>query len=511
MAKDAQEQNKNKIDDYLLVSVVATGKLAQVWEVMHEQTSQKFAMKLLLPEAMNDPDEKELLKHEAKVAQQLEHPVLVRCHGVVIRKTECYLLMDLFKTMNLKQFIKADIKGVQIRFRKIVEDCCNGLGHMHDKGWVHKDIKPDNILLSRSNEVRIIDFSLAAKPATALSKLFASKSAVIRGTRSYLAPETIRKEPATFSTDIYSLGIAFYECLTGTLPFKSDNPQDLLKKHLTVVPPPPSFFNSNITPEMDRVIMKMLEKKASSRYQTCGELAAEFRNVQPYKEEPSDAAPTEAEAATSRDVDLDKLFSMRLDSRADAQIREMIKNDPEMLVRYEAEKKRRADYKLSRQRENDARVAKAGIKGKVSAAAPVAAPTPPPASAPPVAMPPPIQTFVPGYGVPMAPQAMPPGYPIPQMPYGMMPHPGMPMQMMPGMGYPQQFPPPGYPQMAQGYPPGAMPPQMLPAGYPPGQPGFSAPPRQPEVGPTQSRPAVQAPVKKQDDGLEFMTELPDVV
>lgn len=507
------EQNKNKIDDYLLISLVANGKLSQIWEVMHEQTNQKLAMKLLLPEAMDDADEKELLKHEAKVAQSLEHPILIRCHGVVMRKTECYILLDLFKAMNVKQFIKADLRGVHMRFRKLVEDVCNGLGHMHDKGWVHKDLKPDNILLSRSGEVRIIDFSLAVKKATGLSKLFNSKSGVIRGTRSYLAPETIKKEPSTPATDIYSLGITFYECLAGTLPFKSDNPQDLLKKHLATDAAPPSFYNPNITPEMDKIILKMMAKKPSARYQSCGELAAEFRNVQSFKEEVTDTPVVGAAEAANQD-ELQQLFISRLDSRNDAKLKSMIESNPALQAQYEADKKRREEIKINRQKAIDALVKKEEAKKRgakpapIVAVAPVVAPTP--VQNVPVAAPPMPGMMHPG---------MMPGYPMPQMmpQYGMPPQ-GMPMYPgMPGMppmgmpGYPQQMPNP------MGYPPGTMPPQMMPPGYPPNPP-MARPAVPPVPAPPPPRAAVNQPQKPQppvqakpEEKLDFMTDLPEVI
>ena len=172
MADEAPVQ-PNKVDDYLLVSPVATGKTTQIWEAIHEATNQPFALKMLLPEAMNDASEKALLKHEAKVAQTLEHPNLNRCHGVVIRKTECYLILDMFKSPNLKAFIHHDRPGVLQRFGQLMEGICLGLGHMHQKGWVHLDLKPDNILMSRSGEVRIIDFSLGQKIASPLLVMMA--------------------------------------------------------------------------------------------------------------------------------------------------------------------------------------------------------------------------------------------------------------------------------------------------------------------------------------------------
>ena len=343
MADEPQEKDKNKIDDYVLLSVIATGKLTQIWEVAHETSGQKLAMKLLQPQAMEDPEEKELLKQECKVAQLLEHPNLIRCHGVVIRKTECYVLMDLFKAPNVKQFVYSDMQGAQSRFRQLVEQCCLGLGHMHDKGWVHKDIKPDNILLSRSSEVRIIDFSLAVKKASGLSKLFGgSKGAAIRGTRSYMAPETIRKEAAVPATDIYSLGITFYEVLTGTVPFKGDSPQDLLAKHISAKPAPPSFYNKNVSPEMDRIILKMLAKKPTDRYQSCQEILSDFRSVQPFIEEVIEGAAKTSETEKPTGVALQDMLTTRRDSRVDAMKQEMLRADPELAKKYAADQAAKA-------------------------------------------------------------------------------------------------------------------------------------------------------------------------
>ena len=129
MADDPQQPNK--IDDYILIAPIASGKSAIVWEVMHEQSNQMFAMKLLNQNSMQDADEKNLLKQEAKIGELMEHPNLIRNHGVVIRKTECYLLMDLFKTPNLKAFINSNIQMVHVNFRQLVEGVCAGLGHMH--------------------------------------------------------------------------------------------------------------------------------------------------------------------------------------------------------------------------------------------------------------------------------------------------------------------------------------------------------------------------------------------
>jgi serine/threonine protein kinase len=523
---------QSKIDDYVLIAPIASGKSGIVWEVMHEQSNQMFAMKLLNQNSMQDPDEIALLKHEAKIGALMEHPNLIRMHGVVIRKTECYLLMDLFKTPNLKSFITSGIEMVHANFRQLVEGICAGLGHFHSKGWVHRDLKPENILLNRAGEVRLIDFSLAVKAAGGLGKLMGGGRGPIRGTRTYLAPETIRKEATTPATDIYSLGVTFFECLTGTTPFKGDTPQDLLRKHIAAAPPLPSMRNEKITPEMDRLILKMLAKKPKDRHESMDALLRDFSNCQIFKKDEEEeerqreeVEKRERQKATGSDLsdaqtdELRELMGSRRDSRADARIQAMIKSNPAMQREYEAIQREQKEAAEKRAAERQRR-ADASTKGQ--APKPEEKKTPKKKPKAPAQY---QQPMMPGYAMP--PQQMPYGMPQPGMP--MMPPgypqqpmvlpPGYPQQPMMPPGYPQQpmMPPPGYPQQAAMPQPGMpMPPQNYPQ-QPvpePGAPGQPAPVTQqpPAPSPQPAAPPKQTPPapKKDDDGMEFMTELPDI-
>ncbi len=545
-----ENENRNKIDDYVLVSVIATGKSSQVWEVMHEQSGHTFAMKLLLPEAMANPAEKSLLKLEAKLLKEFEHPNLIRGHGIVMRKTECYVLLDLFKTPNLGQWIHNDRASVETLLRKLVEGVCMGLGHMHDKGWIHKDIKPDNILINRSGEVRLIDFSLAVRKATVLSKLMSSKKGVIRGTRTYLAPETIRKQPSTPATDLYSLGCVLYECLTGHNVFTGESPQDLLKKHIAAKPVSISIHNDRVAPEMDRLVMKLLSKKPKDRFQSCEELLSEFRSSRifqgeargegdPNAEQNSEQTPSASQSAKRESVAeedvvnpdeqrLADLMETKRDSRADDQIRDILARNPAMQATFERLKREQTERDEVVRKERERRIAslkKSGELGPVDKE-PVKKKkkkVSQPAPQQPVAQPMP-----PGYGVP-APQmpygaqqpgmpvaGPPPGYPPQQMP------PGAPSPYPPGYGPPGAIPapPPGYgppgavPGPPPGYgPPGAAPPQATPA-PPPGyaQPGAVPPPPpakpQRPATPRQAQQSKKPPAADAAD-LPTMTELPD--
>ena len=321
---DAEAPDTNEIDGYQLVNCVATGKFSQVWEVIEQGSSQRFAMKLLLPEFTRDGSQVQSLKWEAKVGKQFDHPNLVAYHKVVAKREFAYILMDLFRSVNLKAFVATDLLGVHLRLRKLMESLCLVLQHIHDKGWVHKDVKPDNILLNKASEVKLIDFSLSGRGAGGLAKLFGMKSKQIQGTRTYIAPETIKKEGATPQTDIYSFGVTLYEVLTGLPPFTGASPNDLLRKHLAARPPAASDLNPNVTPEMDRLVQRMLAKKPKERPSTAQEIYGEFRNLKPFKEEIEGLIEKRKKEQEAGEQGLD----VRLDSRADAGRESERKNDP---------------------------------------------------------------------------------------------------------------------------------------------------------------------------------------
>ncbi|MFM9960437.1 MAG: serine/threonine protein kinase [Planctomycetaceae bacterium] len=511
--------DENKIDHYVKLGLIAMGKHAQVWEVQEENTTNRFAMKLLLPEAMLDPEQVTILKFEGKVAQSLDHPNIIKWIATVHRKTNVYLILELFKAHNIKNYLMADTVGVHTRIRKFIDSTCLALHHMHEKGWIHLDVKPDNILMNRSSEVRVIDFSLSDKVKGALGKMFGGKKE-IGGTLTYIAPESIKKEAATPQTDIYSLGITIYECLTGTTPYKGTSPKDLLMKHLMAVPAPPSHYNKNVTPEMDRMVLRMIAKKPKDRQKNMQEVMSEFRNVQPFKEDPEKIREQQLEKAKA-EAHLPNI-SKRLDSRTDHSRSEKAKADPEyaktLPVAPAAPPPKAAPPEPAK---------------KAPAAAtkptPPAAPRPAP---PPMPMPMPMPPMMPGFApqMPFAPMPM----PMPQMMPGQFPqmpgYPGTPMQMP---GYGAGGPMPGMPPMQMPMQPAAMMPQQ---GIPqPGMPGAPpqmpmamnqpAPPQAvpvPPAAPVPARPSAGSVVRpgqrpepppsaKNVDDLPTMDELPDVM
>jgi eukaryotic-like serine/threonine-protein kinase len=466
------------VGNYKLVNCLASGQHSQVWEVT-DGSPRRLAMKLLLPQSLKEPELVSTLKHEFKTGSTFEHPNIIKYYEISTKKTHAYFTMELFSAPNLKQQIHNDLTGVHIRLKRLIELTALALEHVHSKGWLHRDVKPDNILMNKSSEVRIVDFSLASRAAGALSKMLGRKSGVVQGTRTYMSPEQIQGKPLSVQADIYALGITLFECLTGEPPFKGSTPKDLLLKHIGEPCPAPSEFNTNVTPEMDQVVLKMLAKKPENRQKSLNEFMAEFRNVTVFKEEVKEQRElSEKELA---EQELKASLGEKLDSRMDALRTKLGTNAPS---------------------------AGQGTKPPEKKPAPKKAPAQPPMPQPPAPYPPPGAMPMPQYpGMPM-PQypgmpygAMPPGMPGAPMPYppGAMPYGQQPYMMPPGM--PPQYGQPMPPQMMPPqYPPGAAPPQAPPGAIPPppagagGQPAPATPASAgaPPAGPPATPPAEAA-------------------
>ncbi len=497
-------ENQNLVGGFELRNCVASGHSTQIWEVTEQGSTVPFAMKLLLPDSLKDPEAKAVLKHEFKVGSSLEHPSFVRFHRIEMTRDHGFFIMDYFRSPSLKAQIGGNLPETQSRFKKIVEAICQAFVHMNEKGWLHRDIKPDNILVNKTGEVRIIDFSLSMRLATGVMKMISGKQKNIMGTRTYIAPETILKKTPTIQSDIYSLGVTLYEVLTGGPPFAGLSPSDLLTKHLSEAPAPPSIPNPNVTPELDSLMLRLLSKKPKDRPNDMREVMSLFRNAKCFLEDPAeryDRRTKEAKANESLSVD------KRLDSRADA----------DRVTRGLAAPEKHKKGKRLTVGMKDAPVSK-----------PAAAPSQPVAQGQVPGMPgmmPQMPYGMPGAHMPgmMFPGMMMPQQPMmqPMQPYPMQ-MPGQPM-MMPGMMPQQQPMPMGQPMMPQQMPVqsapvpmASQPGQPQPAHVPP-QPANSPPPQQPTTPvqkkvllPLERRVAV-APDPEAAADLDFMTELPDIM
>jgi serine/threonine-protein kinase len=244
--------------------LVRAGALFEIWAVRPVAENTVYAMKWLPPGARHSRAAAAELKHEYSVGKTLDHPAVIKTYDYGTGKDGTYMVMEFFKTPNLKQQINEGADRLHYRLESILIAAAKALDYMHDQGWVHRDIKPDNYLVREDNEVRLIDFNLSQRIKKGLAKLFGGKGKV-QGTYSYMSPEQIRRQALDERSDIYSFGCMVYELLTGKLPFTANNSNELLNKHLKAKPPQLSVLNKNIQPEFATLVHRMLAKDPAER------------------------------------------------------------------------------------------------------------------------------------------------------------------------------------------------------------------------------------------------------
>ena len=269
-----------------LVGQLGVGRHCQIWEAVDGGTRQRVAVKVVVPEAANDPAQRRLLEHELRVAKSVSHPTIIRIDRLSTDGGLPHLVMELFPHPNLKKQIAAGVERLAPRLQRIVTETALALDHLHGCGWVHRDVKPDNVLAAPDGQVKLIDLAIAARKPGLLGGLFGSKPPV-QGSPSYMSPEQIRGQPLDARADIYSLGCMLFELLAGKPPFSAVNANDLLNKHVSATPPSIDSLNRNATTSISKLIRQMLAKKPADRPANMREVLTQLRNLRFFESAPN--------------------------------------------------------------------------------------------------------------------------------------------------------------------------------------------------------------------------------
>jgi eukaryotic-like serine/threonine-protein kinase len=271
---------------YRLARLIRVGNSCQVWEAIESSNGDRFALKVLRSDFKNDKTEVGFLKNEFAIASNFSHPNVIKVHNLVLDGPSPFLVLELFSELNMKQALRRGPESLAYMLDKIMEQGAEALHYMHTKGYVHCDLKPDNFLVSRDGEIKLIDFTISQKIKTGIARLFSGKTKNVQGTKSYMAPEQIRGQTLDQRTDVYSFGCVLFELVTGKPPYTGVSPNDLLGKHISAPIPSPLVANDNVTQEFANLLRNMLAKKPEARPSSMWEVVKTLRVTRTFKKQP---------------------------------------------------------------------------------------------------------------------------------------------------------------------------------------------------------------------------------
>ncbi len=269
------------IGPFRLIRLIRAGQTTAVWEARKEGEKERCALKVMLEKEKNNKREIEALKHEARVAEKLDHPNVIKIYGYFDDFGLPLIQMQLFHARNLKLELRDNHEAVHINVSDVIRKCADGLQHLHDNGWVHCDIKPDNFLVDEQGSVKVIDFSIA-RPMKPAFKLFGGR-AKIQGTRSYMAPEQIRGKKVDARTDVYGFGCVMFEMIARRPPFSGLNSDELLRKHLHSPPPSLQAADRRVRIEFSDLISQMMAKEPDKRPQSMRAVLSLFEKMRVFR------------------------------------------------------------------------------------------------------------------------------------------------------------------------------------------------------------------------------------
>jgi len=279
---------EERIGDYKYIRTIYPGSTSMVMEVLHEPSNRRFAVKQLLASRGGDASERRAFEFEAKLGMELHHPNLIKVHHYVKDREQPYFVMDYFSGFQLRLALHRpkDFPILKGSLHRIISQAASALAYMHGKNWIHRDMKPENIMCNKTGEVRVIDYTLTRRPISGFGKLLGLK-VPRQGTKSYMSPEQIRCESPAPTADIYSFGITCYELACGRQPFRANSENELLNKHIRQVPVSPTTYNPEITKEFADLVMEMIRKKPADRPQSLLEFLSRFAKIRVFLTDPA--------------------------------------------------------------------------------------------------------------------------------------------------------------------------------------------------------------------------------
>jgi len=261
---------------YQIIEELGHGGMGTVYKVFDTDINEKIALKLLRPEIAQDRDTVERFSNELKLARKISHRNVCRMFDLGKAEGTTYITMEFVAGEDLKKFIRKTGQLGAGRAVSIAKQICEGLAEAHQLGVVHRDLKPQNIMVDEDGNARIMDFGIARS----LRGKRITGAGVMIGTPEYMSPEQVEGKEVDERSDIYSLGVILFEMVTGHVPFEGDTAFTIGVKHKSERPRNPRELNAQLPEDLSRLILRCLEKDKGKRYQTAEELRTDLEKVE---------------------------------------------------------------------------------------------------------------------------------------------------------------------------------------------------------------------------------------